>query len=473
MIESRVLNYINKYHMLLPQDICLVGLSGGADSVCLLSLLYNLQTKIGYKLQAIHVNHNLRGEEAKRDASYARELCASRDIPYYEYSYEVKELSEEYHMGTEEMGRKVRQEAYADCMKKYGATKLALAHHQNDLAETFLFHLARGTSLGGLAAIRAVRGDVIRPLLCMNRKEIEQYLKESKIPYCEDSTNAEDAYTRNQIRHHVVSYLTEEVNKDTVSHISEVSEDILEVHNYMEAQAKRVEDTETVTCRKKDACGLSGEPQRILLNMGFFQEPHILQGMVLISAIERLCGKRKNITREHVELVLRLKDASVGKQVSLPHGVIAVRNYENVELSIQTGKKDISLSEIIEIPVNDSIQWGDFTIETKTSTYKGERIPEKTYTKWFDYDRIKQNAVFRTRRSGDYLIINASGGHKKLKDYLIDCKVPRNERDRLLLLTSQDEVLWVVGYRIGESAKVSENTKQMIEIHVTGGNTNE
>lgn len=475
MIETRILKYMNKHKMLLPRDVCLIGLSGGADSVCLLLLLKELQKKIGYTLQAVHVNHNLRGEEAVRDAEFSKELCARFNIAFYEYSYPVEELSAQHHMGTEEMGRIVRKKAYEDCMRKHGATKLALAHHQNDLAETFLFHLARGTSLGGLAAIRPVRGNVIRPLLCMNRKEIEQYLRERKIAYCEDSTNAKDDYTRNQIRHHVLSYLSEQVNPSTTAHIAEVSEDIQEVQEYLEAQTKQIAAQETVIIRRQGRDEGSGDVERIQLCKGVFEAPSVLGRMILLSSMETLCGRRRDITREHVESVLRLQEASVGKQISLPHGMLAVRNYENIELVMEVdgGKNDVRPGEMIEIPINESILWGDFSIDTLITPYKGELIPEKTYTKWFDYDRIKQNAVFRTRKSGDYLVINASGGRKKLKDYLIDCKIPRKERDNLLLLAEGNEILWVVGYRMGESAKISGNTKQMIEIHVTGGNTNE
>ncbi|HIU77741.1 MAG TPA: tRNA lysidine(34) synthetase TilS [Candidatus Pelethocola excrementipullorum] len=475
MIETRILKYMNKHNMLLPRDVCLIGLSGGADSVCLLLLLKELQEKIGYTLQAVHVNHNLRGEEAMRDAGFSKELCHRLNIAFYEYSYPVEELSAQHHVGTEEMGRIVRKEAYEDCMRKHGATKLALAHHQNDLAETFLFHLARGTSLGGLAAIRPVRGNVIRPLLCMNRKEIEQYLREREIAYCEDSTNAEDDYTRNQIRHHVLSYLTDRVNPATTAHIAAVSEDILEVQEFLEEQAKQIGLQETTIIWKQGTDEVGVDIESIRLGGGLFQAPFVLRRMILLSSMETLCGKRRDITKEHVERVLRLWEAPVGKQLSLPHGMLAIRNYEDVELVMEAdgGKTDVRLGEMIEIPVDDSILWGDFTIKTRIAPYKGELIPEKAYTKWFDYDRIKQNAVFRTRKSGDYLVINTSGGRKKLKDYLIDSKIPRKERDHLLLLAEGNEVLWVVGYRMGESAKISGNTKQMIEIHVTGGNTNE
>ena len=470
MIQKEVLAYIRKYHMISPGEICLVGLSGGADSVCLLLLLAEFQEELQCFLQAVHINHRIRGAEAERDAFYCRKLCQEKGIPYYEYSYDVLRLAKENHTGTEEMGRRVRQEAYADCMKRHGAVKLALAHHQNDLAETFLFHLARGTSLGGLAAIRPVREHLIHPLLCINRQKIEQYVKERQVLYCEDSTNAGDDYTRNQIRHHVLAYLTERINPRSVEHISAVSEDILEVSEYLEEQAKKAEAEDTQWIREN-------QEEKVLLTGKLFQKPPLLQRMVILSVMERLCGKRKDITRIHVESVRKLYDHPVRKRVSLGYGMQAVRNYTNIEIFIENPRRESNgkgkkREEFIYLQDSLDLKWHDFSIQTAVTPYRGQRIVEKTYTKWLDYDKIKQNAVFRTRRSGDYLVINASGGRKKLKDYLIDNKIPQKERDSLLLLAQGSEVLWVVGYRMGESAKISENTKQMIEVHI-GGNTNE
>lgn len=469
MMKQIVLNYIKKYHMLSPGEICLVGLSGGPDSVCMLHVLRDLQSQIGFSLQAVHVNHKIRGEEALRDADFCRKLCENLGISYFEYVYDVPMLARKHHIGTEEMGRQVRQQAFADCMKKHGAEKLALAHHQNDLAETFLFHLARGTSVGGLAAVRPVRDHIIRPLLCMNREKIEQYVKERGIICCEDSTNAEDNYTRNQIRHHMLSDLTERVNPKAVEHIAAVSGDLMEIQEYLEIQAKKAEAQNTVW-----------DGTVFKMNQSCLEQPALMQRMILMSGIERLCGKRKDITREHLESVLRLFDMSTGRKISLPYGMQAEKTYQGIAVVKRQPPDDWNWDKKVQEEIfslrtfgGEGQKWRDYQIKTLVRPYKGERIVEKTYTKWFDYDKIDQNAVFRTRKSGDYLVVNASGGRKKLKDYLIDSKVPQKERDNLLLLACGSEVLWVVGYRIGESAKISENTKQMIEIQITGGNTNE
>ena len=195
-MREKVRAFMEQYHMVTAGERVLLGLSGGADSVCLFHLLRELQEPLGFSLLAVHVNHNLRGAEAGRDAAFAENLCREYDVPFYLYSCPVEKIAKEKHLSTEEAGRAARQEVFAACAKEQGAVKIALAHHQDDVAETMLHHLARGTSLAGLASLRPVRGNVIRPLLCVGRKEIRQELESRKCSWCEDSTNAEDAYTR-------------------------------------------------------------------------------------------------------------------------------------------------------------------------------------------------------------------------------------------------------------------------------------
>ena len=161
-MREKVRAFMEKYHMVTAGERVLLGLSGGADSVCLFHLLRELQEPLGFSLLAVHVNHNLRGAEAGRDAAFAENLCREYDVPFYLYSCPVEKIAKEKHLSTEEAGRAARQEVFAACAKEQRAVKIALAHHQDDVAETMLHHLARGTSLAGLASLRPVRGNVIR-----------------------------------------------------------------------------------------------------------------------------------------------------------------------------------------------------------------------------------------------------------------------------------------------------------------------
>lgn len=457
---------MEQYHMVNQGERVLLGLSGGADSVCLFHMLRQLQKPLQFSLLAVHVNHNLRGEEAGRDAAFAEELCRQYEIPFQLYSYPVEEIARKEHLSTEEAGRKVRQEAFALCAKEQRADKIALAHHQDDVAETMLHHLARGTSLTGLAALRPVRDNVIRPLLCVGREEIRREMKKEQYAWCEDSTNSEDLYTRNGIRHHVLPYLVREVNPHAAAHMAQASLDLLEAEEYLEQQTERLM-MEYVKIQEKT----------VILQEGISCELPLLQRYVVRKSLEMLAGKRKNLTREHFESVTGLLRKQVGKQVNLPYGILAVREYETIRLEKkeipehpekeQKKKQVPSVSFEREIPIEGSCTVGGYQVETRKKTGNfPERIEEKKYTKCFDCDKIKDGLMLRTRRSGDYLRVTASGGKKKLKDYMIDAKIPKEERDSILLLADGPEIWWVVGYRVGESARVRKDTKTILQVQI-------
>ena len=191
MLE-KVKQYINKWHMLKSEDKVIVGVSGGADSICLVLMLLELRKAIGFEMVAVHVNHGLRGEEADDDQEYVKHFCEKHGLLCEAYFENVELVAKKWKQSTEEAGREVRRRFFEQAMQKHGGTKIALAHHQDDSAETFFIHLARGTGLRGLGGIAPIKGQVIRPLLCVRRKEIEDYLKNYNIDMEEIIYNLED-----------------------------------------------------------------------------------------------------------------------------------------------------------------------------------------------------------------------------------------------------------------------------------------
>ena len=481
MVIDRVAEFIRQYQMIAPGDVVLTGFSGGADSVLLLELLRELAKKGGFQVQAVYVHHNLRGEEADRDAAFAEAFCAEREIPFFLYSCPVEEVARKEHLSLEEAGRMERRRVFRECMEAHGGTRIALAHHRNDLAETMIHHLARGTSLAGLASLRPVRGNFIRPLLCLERTEIEKELERRKIAWCDDSTNGADDYTRNGIRHHVIPYLEQQVNERTVAHMAETSLDFLEAEEYFCDEAEKL--FRNCCVRREDGLEL----QECLA-----KEAKILQRYVVRDCLERLAGQRKDLGREHLESVLDLFEKQVGKRVCLPYGLEAVRSYDGVVLRSYDGKRaDGDRKEKnpygIEIAGEGVYDWKEFQIrasfpetESLESGQTGQwreanfkRISEKKYTKCFNYAKIRDGLVLRTRRSGDFLTVRADGSRKKLKDYMIDAKIPREQRDSILLAADGQEIVWVVGYRISERYRVREDAEKIIQLEVSGGYTNE
>ena len=210
---------MRSWEMTEPGDGLLAGVSGGADSVCLLFLLDELKEELGIRLAAFHLNHGLRGAEADRDEAYVKEICGRLGIPLAVAHENVAEYAAARGISGEEAGRILRYEHMKETAEQFSCQKTATAHHRDDSAETVLFNMFRGSGLKGLSGIRPVRGEVIRPLLCLSRAEIAGYLEERGIPWCEDSTNGENVYTRNRIRNQLLPWVKENINARAPEHI--------------------------------------------------------------------------------------------------------------------------------------------------------------------------------------------------------------------------------------------------------------
>ena len=450
---QRTCEYMKQQHIDLKGQKIVIGLSGGMDSVCLFHVLRDL----GCDLTAVHVNHCIRGEEADADEAFVEKLCKTYGVAYQGYRIDVPKLSREGHLSIEEAGRIVRKNAFAETMNAYGAKYVALAHHGNDRAETFLFNLARGSGVKGLGAMKPVEDFVIRPLLWAGREEIEQFMRENGYTYVEDGTNSLDVYTRNKIRHHILP-LFEEVNPKSVEHICSAAQKLSAVSAYIDREAEKL-------CRLS-AVMYQDEVQ--ILKFAFYQSDEVLRIPVLQKCVEYLSGSLANITEEHLEKLLSLFEMQTGKEVHLPYGIKAVRTYEGIRMFFRKERVGTSPEEITG---EGTYTFGGLTFKVSIEPWDERKIfPIKNYTKCFDYDKITDRVFLRTRESGDYLEINKDHGKKSLQDYLVNEKVPKEERDQVVLLGCGSHILWVVGKRISEYYKVTKETKNVLKVQVCGGN---
>ena len=446
-IEEKVFSYIEEYKMIETGSQVLLGISGGADSVCLLFLLKEYQKRKDFALRGIHINHGIRGEEAERDQEFTRELCVRLAVPLTVRYCPVPEMAAAQKLSLEEAGRLARRRAFEEEGRAWEADPekfcIALAHHKNDQAETVLHNLIRGTGAGGLAGIRPVQKEemksYIRPLLCVSREEIREYLKEKGISWVEDSSNQDLSYTRNRIRQILIPQM-EQMNPRVVSHIGTTAGYMGKIEEYLEEQADKLYGNYV----KK-------QKEQYVVKRELSGEKDIMQEYVLRKVLTVAAGKRKDISRIHIETVKMLLLADTGSRAFLPYGLQAWQEYGN--LVIGRAKEE---------------EREKASLKFRIFPYEKQQIPEKTYTKWFDYDKIKDSLEVRFRLPGDYITINAQGGRKKLKDYFIDCKIPRQERDRITLLAEGSHILWAVGLRISGHYKITSQTKTVLEVHVKG-----
>ena len=390
----------------------------------------------------------------------------------------MNRLAAQLGVGSEEAGRIARYEAFEKACEDYGCTKIAVAHNRNDRAETMLFHLFRGTGLKGLAGISPVRDKVVRPLLCLEREEIEWYLENRGIHYKQDSTNDTDDYTRNRIRHHILNYAGEHITEGCVGNMCRAADIFAEEEGYLEEQ----------TYGALAQCVISEEGARAVeISVEAFLECHpVIQKRLLLLILERLSPKQQDITAVHIRDMLTLFKMSGNRQIHLPYQIRGERIYDRVRLERcegvgQPGNPPWQGYDILVPPLNSvgdehRVNLPDgtefiFTLLEKSQDIAENQvflknISENMYTKWYDYDKIIECLRVRTRQTGDYLTIrgNNTMQHKKLKDYMVTEKIPKGERDRIPVLADGNHVLWLAGYRISEHYKVTINTEKILQV---------
>ena len=443
-VEKKVISYMEKHCMIEAGDQIVIGVSGGADSVCLFFLLLEYRKKIPFTIQVVHVNHGIR-PDAGKDAEYVEKLCSERQIPFVLVEENVRAYAEREKCSEEDAGRRIRYAAFERQAGQLGNAKIAVAHNASDCAETMLLHLFRGSGPRGLCGIEPVRGNVIRPILCLQREEIEEYLAERCISWCTDSTNLEDGYTRNRVRHHILPYVEKEISSNCIKRMCKTAELMTETERFMKDR------TLEAKARCVSAKGIDVD--------AFLELPGVLQKRILLDVMEEMSLTGKDIGLVHVEDVLTLVEKQGNRTICLPFGIRFRRQYQLVIPEKEGWNRTESLPE----PV-----FRVFPYERKME------IPENQYTKWFDYDKITmyvagETPKLRYRSTGDYLTLaDGKGGiiHKSLKDYMVTEKIPKEMRSHIPVLADGSHILWLVGFRISEYYKVSGNTKKILEVRI-------
>ncbi len=440
ILRMRIKEYMKAHRMAEEGEGVLAAVSGGADSVCLLWVLKELSEELGIHVAAFHLNHGLRGEEADRDEAYVRTLCRELSIPLSVVRENVAEYAADKGISEEEAGRNLRYFHMEQAAGRFSCEKKATAHHKDDTVETVLLNMFRGSGLRGLGGIRPVRNSIIRPLLCLTREEIEAYLRETGVSWCEDSTNRECRYVRNRIRNELLPWVRENINDRAGEHILNIASLASRADEYFYDQAEKILS--------------EGNPFSIRTEV-FDRQPDILKEYLVRAMISGVSENQRDISSKHIEAVCNLKGPGSGCEVMLPFGLKARRGYEILEIRRQEEVSDVDEDHM-------RVVMRTFSCE------KDLEIPKNQYTKWFDYDKIKDTLSVRNRKSGDYFLI--SGGKRKLlKRFFIDEKIPEERRGTIKLLTEGSHVLWVIGYRISEYYKITNTTRTILEVKICKG----
>ncbi|MFR8234443.1 MAG: tRNA lysidine(34) synthetase TilS [Anaerovoracaceae bacterium] len=447
-MKNKTLQIIKKYGLIERDSHIIVGLSGGPDSVCLFDVLFRIaeeNPQLNWKIYAVHVNHKLREGAAEEDQRYVEELCAARKVPCRVAVTDCKALAAELGMTSEEAGRKARYDAFSEealriqrgcksagncetCPKPVPKEKIviALAHNANDQCETILFRLMRGSGTDGLAGIAHKRQDqngfsVVRPILDFSRAEIEKYCEERNLSPRIDHTNSENTYTRNKIRNMLIPFLEENFNEnitETVNRLGKIAScdrDFLR-----QTAAEEYEAAQAELCSKENI-------NRQSFNIEKLKNLHkSIRTRIYTMALERI-GIEENITFSKLEAVDELLDAkSPSASVDLSAEFKAAREYDRLTfIKINAGKTAKNKWRFREM---------------SRAEYEEYKKEGRLHGAFSGVDMKK--LVIRTRREGDRIDIGR--GTKKLQDFFVDEKLPKNCRDEVEVLAAGSDILWVM-----------------------------
>jgi tRNA(Ile)-lysidine synthase len=441
MLIRKVQRYIQEHSLLASGDRVLVAYSGGADSTCLLLILRELFPDTA----AAYVNHNLRGKESKQEEEFVRRFCSGHSIPLF-----VEHLSwNRGRSNLEEEARKKRYRHLAKVATAEGYQKVALAHHRDDLLETFFLRLLRGSGPSGLAGMKPSRGIYIRPLLECTREEIEEYIRARNAQYFTDSSNQNLDFARNRIRHELIPYLQQHFNPAIRSALARSARWLDEQHQliaeYLESQSGVIRNEKQELSFSRDRfLELSNPLKKALLKKILVQvDPSIRPSARLLKALLESIEKKENLELPGFLMIesfgdsvrFRSKIGSIGYcEIDVPGAGIYPFPPGNVAL-------DFSISETIELPSPKDVAF-------------------------LDAEKASFPLSIRNWKKGDHFYPFGMSGRKKLSDFWIDEKIPRKERKRIPLVFKNDDLIWIGGHRIDERYRIIGSTKKVLKIEL-------
>ncbi len=446
--EKKVLTTIKKFQMLDEGDRVLVGFSGGPDSMALLHILNEMKSLLNIKVYALHINHGLRPKAADEDEKFALQTCKKRQIPIKSIKVDVKDFAKKSKMSIEESARVLRYEQLSKQAKRLRCNKIAIGHNANDNVETVILNLVRGTGLAGLSGIPPKRDNIIRPLVEIDRKEIINYLKQQKLKHCSDLTNTELGYRRNYIRYKIMPLLLD-INPNLINTILRTSEIIRDKNNNvikMAAQAKK-------------NVVLEAPKGRIVLDIKKLLSYNLLIRREIIKTMLPGLGF------EQIGAILALVNRPSGKKLELTKDYIAWKAYNKLILAHAEEKEHKLSNKVWKVNIGKMTKIPELGLELIASTIKIKKFRKDINYTMYDKSAITFPLSIRLRRPGDRFT-PFKGKEKKLKEVLIDDKIPLRVRDRLPLLCDAHNILWIIGSRRSNIGLITNKTKEMLEVKI-------
>lgn len=449
-IEQRVLKFIDENHLIQRNDKVLIALSGGADSVFLLHFLLKFKRRLGISLGAFHLNHRLRGADAKDDESFCGSLCAAENVELFLASKNVKSFAMKNKISAEEAGRIIRYKELNNVADKNSFSKIATAHNASDNAETVLLNLIKGAGLRGLSGIPVKRGRIIRPILNLSAEEIRNYIHKMKIDYRFDKSNLQPDYERNFLRNKIIPALKKRLNPRLEQKILASSLIIRDIRSFIDKQILPVQ---------KSAVKFSNGELR--LNLKKLKSLDLsLWGEFFKTSIEEKFGIE--LSGENLNSLIRLASIQTGKKVNLSGQIFAMKIRDYLLIKLEPKKTKRAFSKTIKAGKGIIVNNHKLLITpVRIADVKRSRNQSVEY---ISADNIAANFELRKWKAGDRFYPLGMRGSKKISDFLADAKIPSDEKKEQLVLTNSGKIVWVLNLRIDDRFKITPDTKKVFKL---------
>ncbi|SPD76234.1 tRNA(Ile)-lysidine synthase [uncultured Desulfobacterium sp.] len=454
-IIAKVKKTISRFDMIRPKDRVVVAVSGGADSVCLLDILNRIKDDFEITLFVAHFDHGLRPAEDDEETAFVEALAGALDIPFVTQKAGL-DISEG-DGPLEERARAARYRFFDQVMDEFSAQRIAVGHTLNDQAETVIMRLMRGSGTTGLSAIPPVRdGRIIRPLIETGRKEIVRYLEKRGLKFVTDSSNLKTKYLRNRIRLELLPRLME-IQPRIIELLGQTAEIMRIEDQWMEAEAEKwlKESSHFVDFNE------------VVIPLSLFRNiPEALQQRVIRHALAKAAGNIRRISLRHIKAVngIALGTRSCAA-LNLPKGLTITKSYDSLIFKTGDEKEEKGFCYTLDGPGRFFLNELDSSIILEETEEIMQPVKQVSLmTAFLDADLIKYPLTVRNLRPGDRFIPLGMSGHKKLKNFFIDLKIPANQRRRIPILTIDDTPIWICGYRIDDRYRVKSETGKVLKV---------
>ncbi|NOX65353.1 MAG: tRNA lysidine(34) synthetase TilS [Chlorobi bacterium] len=450
-LEQNIIKFISDNKLIESNDKLLLALSGGADSVFALTFLTKFKNKYNIQICALHINHSLRGDESDGDEKFCRKLCNDLNIEFYSKKVDVKSIAENEKLSIEEAARNIRYEKLDEYLKISNSDKIVTAHNLDDNTETVLLNLFRGTGLKGLSGIPVKRNNIIRPFLSAGKSEIIEYLDENNIDFRVDSTNKQSEFKRNYLRNEIIPKIRENINPKVDGNILRLSQII--------KNAELVLNDLVIENASKFISSINTE---LLISKEIKTIPYHLIGEVIRRSIE----EKFSVIIDYDDFinVQNLIDLQVGSKVDLSQNLEAVSEREY--LLIRKKIKAENLGTCIELYFNSEIKYGERIIGCTEINLDEVQYNNSKDVEFINADDLVEPLVVRRWKHGDKFNPLGLKGTKNVSDFLTENKVPASSKNERLVLLNKNRIIWVAGYRIDESVKISNRTKKAMKLWI-------